>query len=80
MMDLDSSQMTLLFVSAVFLLLVIPMIAVFVIELRRTGSAPWSEFYNDRVVPLRRRRASVSRRAGTVDVIRPERSAHHRAA
>lgn len=42
-------------------------LTMFVVEMRRVGSTPWSEVYNDKLVPLyrspRRRQRSTQRRS-----------------
>ena len=51
-MDLDSVDQVLLFTIAATAVLVLLAIVEYVIEVRRAGNAPWSEFYNDRFVPM----------------------------
>jgi hypothetical protein len=53
-MFFDSENPFFWFLVAATLVIVLWSIAVYVIEARRTGAAPWSEWYNDRVVLLPR--------------------------
>ena len=52
-MDLDIFMVVTIVVTA---MLVVGAFAAYVVELRRSGSAPWTEWYNDRVVPMYRGR------------------------
>jgi len=55
-MGLSDVDQVLLFTIVAAAVLVIGAVVVFVVELRRTGSTPWTEWYNDRVVPMYRGR------------------------
>jgi len=55
-MGLDSVDQVLLFTIVAAAVLAIWAVVVFVLELRRTGSTPWTEWYNDRVAPMVRGR------------------------
>ena len=48
-MDLDIFVLVTIVVTA---MLVVGAFAAYVVELRRSGSAPWTEWFNDRVVPM----------------------------
>ena len=63
----DSPDVVFLYIVGATVALVIWSVAVYVVEIRRSGSTPWSEWYNDRVVPLYRARRSTSREARAVD-------------
>ena len=52
-MDLDIFVLVTIIVTA---MLVVGAFATYVIELRRSGSTPWTEWFNDRVVPMYRGR------------------------
>lgn len=55
-MSLDTVDQVLLLTIVAAIVLMLGAIVVFVIELHRTGSTPWTEWYNDRIVPLVRGR------------------------
>jgi len=55
-MGLDNTDEVLLYTILAAAVFMIWAIVVFIVELRRSGSTPWTEFYNDRVVPMFRGR------------------------
>ena len=57
-----------LYVVGATVALVVWSVAVYFVEVRRTGSTPWSEWYNDRVVPLWQARHPSSDETGADEV------------
>jgi len=55
-MHLDIVGDVMLFTFALALVLVVWALVEFILELRRRGSTPWTEWYNDRVGPMYRGR------------------------
>ena len=70
----DSPDVVFLYIVGATLAVVIWSVVVYVVEVRRRGSTPWSEWYNDRVVPLykTRRRSSKPTSAEPVTQAEPQ--------
>jgi len=61
MLGFDAATTAYLVAGVALALVSVFAVIVFVLELRRAGGAPWSEYYNDRVVwPYRRRSRAAS--------------------
>ena len=54
MLSVDQSTAPYMFVALALAVVLAGAAVVYLIEIRRAGSAPWSELYHDRVVPLYR--------------------------
>jgi len=55
-MGIDHADPVLLYVIAATAALLLWALVVYMIEIRRAGSTPWTEWYNDRVLPMYRGR------------------------